>query len=90
MEEEFFTTCMASPSEIIECEATVTQSSLDGFREVDFGDVTCANAGDFMALMGVFGQLQSILPSEDICEPEVMMCLNADDTEEIDEVEDMD
>ena len=82
MNEEFFDTCMAAPSEIIECEASVTQSSIDAFNALDFGDVTCADAGDFMALMGIFGQLQSLVPSEDICDPEAMMCLGVGTMEE--------
>ena len=67
--------CPAPTTDYIECEAALATHTLDAFSNVDFGDVSCANAGDFAALSGLFGQLQSLAPPEDLCPPEATMCL---------------
>ena len=50
---------------------------------VDLSEFSCEQAGDFANLMQLFPLLQSIAPPEDLCAPEVSMCL--EDEEEIEE-----
>ena len=79
--EELFSTCMATASDYLDCESAITLHTFDAFTMVDFGEVTCANAGDFTALSGLFGQLQSLLPPEGTCSPEAGMCIAPNEEE---------
>ena len=81
--DDLFNTCASPVGEYLDCEAALATHSINAFSMVDFGTVTCANAGDFAALSGLFGQLQSVIPPEDLCTPTATMCVNAEEEGEM-------
>ena len=81
-DESFFTECVASTSDVLTCESDSISHSLNAFSMVDLSAFSCEQAGDFASLMQLFPLLQSIAPPEDLCAPEVSMCLEGDEVPE--------
>lgn len=72
--------CGAPVADVSACQVAQLSFQLEAFGMVDMSAYSCANAGDFAALMPLLTQLSGLTAPMDICSAEAAACL-ADDEE---------
>jgi len=81
-DEDFFSACGVTASEASSCQLARLRFQLQAFSTLDLSAYSCANAGNFEALMPLLTQFSAITPPADLCSAEALACFETDSGEE--------